>query len=336
MVSFLLLSLLSGVIELGSVFLGIRLGASVAEIILLPFWYQMGNFLMNYLPRNKTFYFILFVTFASETISNSFSWSYIVFTSQLVIASYCIQAAREKNKKSCPTWLKRAFRIGGFAISPILVLYNGQPILIASTLFSVMFLLRGAATVETTSNKKKYFGISLVMVFHQIHYFVYTYIMPIYLYQRTGSFIIVAISFVFTWIVYLFPQTIVEKYDIMKYKTVFFVGHSFLATCLGLMTWMANARFTKGVLFCWLLTGFGGGTVFCIKHLSSRYEQINMDLSENIGHVMGPALAILICFYAPEIETTALSLAACTSVIATLLIAIIVVAKEKIKFETNK
>lgn len=333
MVSFLLLSLLSGVIELGSVFLGIRLGVSVAGIFLLPFWYQMGNLLMNYLPRNETFYFIMFVTVASGTISNNFSWSYIVFASQLVITSYFIQAACEKSKKSCPTWLKRAFRIGGFAISPVLVLYNGQPILIASTLFSVMLLLRGAATVETTSNKKKYFGISFVMIFHQIHYFVYTYIIPIYLYQRTGSFIIVAILFATTWIVYLFPQTIVEKYDIMKYKTVFFVGHSFLAICLGLMTWMANAGFAKGVLFCWLFTGFGGGTVFCIKHLSSKYEQINMDLSENIGHVMGPALAILICFYAPDIEITVLTFAACTSVIATLLIAIIVVVEEKIKHE---
>lgn len=333
MFSFLLLSLLSGVIELGTVFLGIKQGASVSEIILLPFWYQMGNLLMNYFPRNKTFYCIMFITVFSGTISNSFSWSYIVFASQLVITSYCIQAAREKNKKNCPTWLKRAFRIGGFAISPILVLYNGQPVLIASTLFSVILLLKGTAIVQTTSNKKKCFGISLVMVFHQIHYFVYTYIMPIYLYQKTGSFIIVAISFAVTWIVYLSPQTIVEKYDIMKYKTLFFVGHSFLAICLGFMTWMANAGFTKGVLVCWLLTGFGGGTVFCIKHLSSKYEQINMDLSENIGHVMGPALAVLLCFYAPDIETTVLAFAACISVIVTLLIAIIVVVKEKMKHE---
>ena len=51
MINFLLLSLLSGVIELGSVLLGIKLKVPVAGIILLPFWYQLGNLLMSYLPR---------------------------------------------------------------------------------------------------------------------------------------------------------------------------------------------------------------------------------------------------------------------------------------------
>ena len=329
MINFLLLSLLSGVIELGSVLLGIKLGVPVAGIILFPFWYQLGNLLMSYLPRKKSLYLFMLATVILGTIINSFLWSYIVLAIQLVITSYCIQAAREKNKKSCPTWLKRSFRIGGFAISAIFVSCNGQIILIASIFFSVLLLLRGTTIERVASGKKKYQGISLVMIFHQIHYFVYTYIMPIYLYQNTKSFIAVAIAFAITWIVYLSPQVIVEKSGNVKYKKVFFVGHSFLAVCLGLMAWMSRFGCTEGVLCCWLLTGFGGGTVFCIKHLCSKYEKMNMDLSENIGHVVGPFLAVCICYYFPNVEITVLAFGSCISVVIALLSAIIVVVKER-------
>lgn len=56
---------------------------------------------------------------------------------------------------------------------------------------------------------------------------------------------------------------------------------------------------------------------------------MNMDLSENIGHVVGPALAMCICYYFPNVEITALAFVACISVVVALLIAIVVIVKER-------
>ena len=76
------------------------------------------------------------------------------------------------------------------------------------------------------------------------------------------------------------------------------------------------------VLLCWLLTGVGGGTVFCIRHLSNKYEYINMNLSENIGHILGSIFAIFISYCYVENEITYLFFAAFIFVIVAIGIAI--------------
>lgn len=329
MIYFLFLSFLSGVIELGSVYVGIKLDLPVSMIMLLPFWYQLGNLLMAYIPKKRSVYFILSVLTIILSVINITNFNYYAFSLQLSACSLCIQTAREGNKKNCPAWLKRSARILGFATSPIMLFQHGQLTLIIGTLFATYLLLK----MQNAPTKKRMFiqselALSWVMIFHQLHYFVYTYIMPIYIYNITRSYLLSSISFAITWIVYLTPQTIIEKFSKINYKQIFFIGHSFLAICMGAMFWSSYNKFVWVVLLSWLLTGLGGGTVFCIKHLSVKYERINMDLSENIGHVLGPLIAIVISSLNTGNEIIYLSLASFCFVICAIGNAIIVQRKE--------
>ena len=53
------------------------------------------------------------------------------------------------------------------------------------------------------------------------------------------------------------------------------------------MIWLAGA---------WFLTGFGGGTVFCIRRLAAAWAPADrtteMDAWENLGHVLGVIVAV--------------------------------------------
>lgn len=335
MVFFLLLSFLSGTVELGSVFLGITMQQPIYKILLLPFFYQIGNLLMDIMPSKRS------ITLCSLTIVSVFfainivHFSFEIFLFQLTFISYFLQLTRAKYKKKCPVWLKRCFRIGGFAASPTLVLCNGQ--LVFSVIFIVClytFVVNGArnnATLKTTRDEapvnKKHF--SSVMLFHQLHYFIYTYIMPIYTFQLTDSILLSACSFAITWIVYLLPQVLTEKYKLENYRTIFFCCHLFLLACLLLIGLSFIFHIPVLALFGWLFTGLGGGSVFCIRHLTRYYETIKMDFSENLGHFGGPLIAALLCRIFSDLGSISLPFVSALCVCLALIIALVLVVKEK-------
>lgn len=327
MFNFLILSFLSGVIELGVIYLGIVQNFSIYLIIMLPFFYQMGNLMISILPKRKTLDAIFSWTVCFLSIIYYIYPNFGILAIQLAFSSYCLQLMRVHHKSSCPAWLKRSFRIAGFALSPIMIWGRGQVILLLSSLFCI-FLINKDAIVQG-ENKKMFqkwnvqiTGISMVMVFHQLHYFVYTYIMPILVYKMTESIITSSLVFSVTWIVYLLPQTIAEKLNITNYKKMFFFCHLFLAACMATIAISAYFCNTTIVLLFWLLTGFGGGSVFCIKYLCKKYESINMDFSENIGHFVGPLIAAYFCHMTTEYIFVVLPAISCFFVIIALILSI--------------
>ena len=328
MYNFLILSLFSGMIELGTVFLGIHLNAPIPVIISLPLYYQLGNLMMNYIPKKKQICIVMSITVLILSIFSRTNYYYLSLTVQLIFSSFCIQITRDKHKKNCPTWLKRSFRITGFALSPLMLFEKGQLILITSITFCLFLLFHSSDVLS--HQKPKNNEISFVMIFHQVHYFAYTYIMPIYLFQITQNYMISASIFAITWIIYLLPQTIAEKYNMRNYKKIFLGCHTLLALCMGSMTLSFYKEKQLLLLLFWLLTGLGGGSVFCIKHLTQKYKSIDMDLSENIGHVLGPLIAIIICAIFPNKEATLLTAFSCVSVIITLILATFNIQKENI------
>lgn len=318
MYNFLILSALSGVIELGVVFLGIHLGLSIPTVISLSIFYQSGNILMNFLPRRRKLCGALSaIAFILGLLLHG-RYHYFPFAIQLVISSYCIQMSRATQKMACPVWLKRIFRVGGFAISPIMLIGNGQAILLVSIAYCCILLTRLPGISKPVRAKER-MNLSFVMIFHQLHYFVYTYIMPIHVLRLTNSYILSGLAFAATWLVYLLPQTIAERLKIKQHSLMFFICHSFLAVCMGMMSYTSMLDATLAVLVLWLLTGLGGGSVFCIKHLAKYYSGLDMELSENIGHVLGPIVAVLLCFCFPEQEVVCLSMASCIFVVLALL-----------------
>ena len=320
MYNFLFLSFLSGIMELGAVYIGIAQELPVILIMALPFFYQIGNLATNYMPRKRW----MFIAMGNVVIVLSFfnvkSWCYPALAIQLMLCSSCIQMARDIYKKQCPAWLKRSFRIAGFAASPLTLVANAQLVILISICFAIISLMANSRDFsDFVRPKSDSHGISFVMVFHQIHYFVYTYIMPLFVFNITNNYCLSALAFAITWIVYLTPQTLAERFEKVEYKMMFFICHMFLAVCLGLMSLFASFHGTYIVLGVWLFTGLGGGSVFCIKYLSDRQKRINMDLSENIGHVLGPVIAMIICAAAPGKETIYLLFTSCICVLIAIL-----------------
>ena len=338
MISFLVLSLLSGVIELGGIYLGITWDLPNHSIIMLPLFYQVGNLLTSILPSKTSGSIAVIGTVC--LLCGIYNWhpSFWILAVQLALCSYCIQIVRLQNKSVCATWLKRSFRIAGFALSPIMCLKDGQAVILLSIMLCVFSLVKEVLfqKVGNESSPRKEHRpakISMVMVFHQLHYFVYTYIIPIYVHQKTGSIAISALLFSLSWVIYLAPQTIAEKLHIVHYKTMFFCCHIFLGLCMAAISISAHFDSMGMVLLFWLLTGFGGGSVFCISHLYKRYASINIDFSENIGHFLGPVIAIFLCHGADGNIFAILPAVSCLFVMMTLLFALYVIRKEGKHYE---
>ena len=94
-----------------------------------------------------------------------------------MLTSLCIQIVRAEHKENCPTWIKRTFRIGGFLFSPVMVFYGPAVMVIISILAAVLIVTGNDGMVQKRRTKNR--TISFVMVYHQMHYFIYTYIMPL-------------------------------------------------------------------------------------------------------------------------------------------------------------
>lgn len=333
MFSFLILSFLSGVIELGSAYIGIIHELPVCLILMLPLFYQTGNLMISVLPRRLLLNVIFTGIVCFLSIIYYICPNFWILAVELAFSSYCIQFMRACHKSSCPTWLKRSFRIAGFALSPIMLCNDGQIIFFFSALFCIFLIIKDTVAhreskIISQGKKTQITGISMVMIFHQMHYFVYTYIMPIFIYTLTKSIIMSSLVFSVTWIVYLLPQTIAEKFNIVNYKKMFFFCHFFLGVCMAIIAVSAYFHNTTFVLLFWILTGLGGGSVFCIKHLCKRYESMNMDFSENIGHFVGPLIAVLFCCMTTEYVFIVLPAISCVFVIIALILSLHIVNKE--------
>ena len=116
---------------------------------------------------------------------------------------------------------------------------------------------------------------------------------------------------------------------------MFFSCHLFLAACMATIAVSAYFYDTTIVLLFWLLTGLGGGSVFCIKHLCKRYESINMDFSENIGQLVGPLVAVFFCNITTEYVFVVLPAISCLFVIIALILSLYIVNKEHNYEERN-
>lgn len=287
MVQFLALSLLSGALELGSLFYALEAQAPVP--LLFPLAYQLGNLLFfpaYVTPCRARGLCILGLALAVPGIPD-------LFLPALLAASLCVQAARAEQKSVCPTWLKRTFRIGGFLFSPLTAILPG--------LIMVCCLLTAWAALSRGRGSHAPGGTSLlpVMVFHQMHYFVYAYIMPAWVLSRTGSLLAAAISFALTWVVYLIPQIVAERAKHISYRAMFFVCHSFLLLVMAAMCTASALNRPWALMALWVLTGLGGGSVFCIQELTPACRSTDLTLSENAGHVLGCLTAVCLSCTAP-------------------------------------
>lgn len=319
---FLLLSLLSGVLELGGAFLSAVNGVQGWKLLILPLMYQLGNLLSGIWPIRPRWVGTIGIALA---LAGVLPTSSALFAFRLMAASFCLQRARCVQKENCPTWLKRSFRIGGFVLSPAMALWPAV-ILTVCLMIPALTLLTGPA-----GRKKLHPGVRVVpvMVFHQMHYFIYTYIMPVWLFAQSGSLLLSGAVFGLTWVIYLLPQTVAEKMDSVEPRRMFFACHTFLALTMGALCVSSALGYTPLMCAAWLLSGLGGGSVFCIRELLPAHQRVDLTLSENIGHVAGVLAAIPILAAFPAAAVPALTGASCGLVCLALASAAILIAKEE-------
>jgi hypothetical protein len=199
-----------------------------------------------------------------------------------------------------PVATKRSWRVAGFVMAACLPTGIVVPLVMAVLALGLILLASAPVTASETkalradSTRSTSFLLPerlwVLMVIHQTHYFVYAYaVLYLAFTVSAGSAVAAALAFALGWITYLSAERLWQRFP---EPTVFIAGHTFLtAALLGLG--LAGENSWVAVLL-WVLTGFGGGSVYCLVSISAKSGLSNerVENAEDVGHVGGVALAI--------------------------------------------
>lgn len=286
---FLLLSAITGLVEVGSVLYAILQGYSVVQILAIVLAYQIGCFFPKNISLKRSLLFVLCVFSILSNIAFYFNidnWWLLAFS--ILFLSPCIQSLRSVLKSSINVGIKRGFRIVGFAFAPLFSVYSLLIISLLCLVFLIDYNQNNINGFNFVPLKWPY----MIMIVHQIHYFSYTYIV-LFIIRTFDMYYGWLTSFIFVlgWITYTAVPYVLRK---RKYTIYLISGHIFLFFIILSMA-LTQSSWLFSIL--WILTGFGGGTVFCIKEILKKnncYEETMLETAENYGHVLGVLFAMLI------------------------------------------
>lgn len=267
-ISYLFLSLLSGYLEIGIFVFANSQNYVIQQWIGMGIAYQLGN-VIKIDTKNIGRYVLLLVC----TLLQLFLESYLSILVAIFILSSLTQSARTSTVGDTTTYLKRVFRIIGFLLA---IWFNFWIIIIFLFLFYIFSKPKPVNLLPRS-----------IMLFHQLHYFTYCYVL-IYILLTSHYQIIAIIVYVLGWVTYINSNIILNRfYD----ERVIVICHFILAIILYAMS------LSDGFLFVilWIITGILGGSVYAIKNIykSEKLEKY-MEQDENIGHVIGVIIAIVI------------------------------------------
>lgn len=329
--SYYITCLISGMVELGTIFLGINLNYSLIAIIGLALSYQLGNivrfFVTKSIARYQTFFSILLLVLSGfcSFVCLSDYLRYIILFATLMIFSTLLQNVRSAAQGNIPRWQKRSCRVIGFVLSAIFY-FGGLPIVFFLSIILLVYsiILNHYYYDHWITNwvSGKYGKrVCWAMVTHQAHYFVYNYVMLFVTMKYYQSPFISTIWFAANWIPYTITEPLVHKLKWDKWLIISICAHLFNAFVIFGMYWFYNKSMII-TLSLWVLTGFGGGNVFCIKKALSKKTVFNKDVwsfSEQIGHILGVGIALVIVSFCIDERYTLIM----SSVLALLTIPII-------------
>ena len=311
---YLALSACSGFLELGVIFFALHEGATITVALLVGFSYQVGALLKNPLQLSVGGYRILLIVAAIMSIFTPYSFFILVITMGILAAG--LQGIRDEavHTATVTTMQKRLSRVMGFIFAGLFC----YPILTILPVFCII----GSIMLSQNAQRPTIlplFAVKLnwrvgklgvIMITHQAHYFCYCYTL---LYILTQHFSIVwsGIAFAGGWVTYALAQRILHG---VREIPGFVVGHLFVASIL-LVLFFKHEN-SLALLGGWLLTGFGGGTIFLLRRLQPKIDilPVDLDLWENIGHVIGVLISIGIVVVTtnpiiPFVVATALAIA---------------------------
>lgn len=311
---FLILSATTALLECGSIFLGKCLGYSPGRILTFCLAYQFGNlFPIPFCLSRKTLSKIAYLAFVMLCIAQFLNarplLQWTLYLIGIMLLSCAMQSIRAEMKTQTSTAHKRAARILGFVLAP-LMMYAPFLIFSACCLILSLSLKHTMQEPTCTGNFRASFKAMRkndgykIMLWHQLHYFIYAYVMILIVYQIMDKPFLTMLLFACTWLTYLITEPLI-KYVCSFYPklterakstsgntVIILIGHTFLLLILLLLPNAPIAVFIP----LWVLTGFGGGTVFAISALCSQsttYKKEDLAFTENIGHFIGTAMSVL-------------------------------------------
>jgi len=275
-------------LEFGILIWGLALGLPIWKIILLAVAYQIGNLFPK--TNQPTLLILTFIAIVFYFLGSLYIYLFII----ILLLSSILQNIKTLTKSNISTFRKRVFRIGGFIISPI---FLWSPILLIILILIFISLLiddyyrKEIYIFQVPSFVKNFNFDSLIMTIHQIHYFSYVYFIIIIIFQlHHASIYYLGVYITLGWLTYIYMEKVLIKKQYYKYAIY---GHSFLFLILGLLSNYYTDFYL--LIFLWILTGIGGGTVFSIRYIAKNNKDItekDIDFSENIGHILGPLLGL--------------------------------------------
>lgn len=292
---FYLLSFLTGVLECGWIAFGVVHGYPLWQILCFPLAYHMGNLFPKPFSLSRK-------CLALMSVFSLLTGVFILpphtlnggGTAPACMALFCLsavfQSVRSEFKSDKNTLLKRVFRVLGFAAAPIAAVFPATVIVAASGIALLAVReYKGEVSVSKLSFQK---GFSVVMLFHQLHYFFYahTVLAAVSIFLNNAfspkDVVLAFLLFCGTWVTYMSVEPIVSKLG-LKTLTVFYAGHIGISLLLLAMNFFIGKPL---FILLWLITGFGGGVVYTVSAKARAvgcYEKDSMTIFENIGHTLG-------------------------------------------------
>lgn len=298
-IGILLLSLLTGVLECGWIAFGAAHSLPLWQILCYPLAYHIGNLFPKPFSLNRNILRVMCclsavteaLTFVPQLSGGAVS---VLTCVTLFLLSAVIQSVRSGLKSDGNRLIKRVFRIGGFALAPLATVIPSM-ILVFSSVTALLALCKHESKPGVTRMTGQH-GFSLVMIFHQLHYFFYAHITLaamslLFTHDCAPGFVYAALLFCGTWVTYMSVEPIVSKLT-DRLLPMFFAGHF----CVGVLLFVMH-RVTSVPLFItlWLATGLGGGVVYTISARAKEqkcFDKDSMTIAENIGHTLGLLIAI--------------------------------------------
>lgn len=306
--SYYITCLMSGVIELGAVFLGMKLGYSIFGIIGLTLAYQLGNvfrfFVTKKIAKYQDYIALLAVLLSIVILMtrDENKITYICLSMALFLYSTVLQNVRSAVQGNIPRWKKRSCRVLGFVLSAMMYIWG----LVLLLIFCIILLVYSVSLdyffyddwLKNWARGKFGERVCWSMVTHQAHYFAYNYIMLVLVMRYFNNPFFATLWFAANWIPYTITEPLVQKLKWDKWYSIALGAHVFNAIVLTGMYIFVDISITTALLL-WVLTGFGGGNVFCIKKaLSSAvvYDKNVWSFSEQIGHILGVLSALVVTY----------------------------------------
>lgn len=323
---FYLLSFFTGILECGWVFRGLHFELPVWITLLFVVAYHLGNlFPLPFMISKRVLYIIALAIIAlagSSLFSIETSAAFVLQGGGIFLCSVLIQSVRSGMKSEGNRVLKRVCRVAGFIVAPVTIIAPNA-LLTVGAILGMIALRKNTGTCAKVTKPGLQGGFSLVMLFHQLHYFLYAHITLALAAVLFGN--LAATFFALTWLTYLSVESLLKPLG--KPIPTFFLGHLLITVILTALAFAEINGAEIPFVILWILAGFGGGTVFAITDINKQsgcFEKNSETIAENFGHILGASLAALCAFFIEEQAPVVMAIMAALSAVCTIAAMILV------------